>query len=454
MERLSVRSDFAELALPKLARRRGSQAVAWRRNAFAAWLALIGLIVPAAEVTFNMGGVKFTVGRLGIILLLLPAFVTLLQKSRRLVLSDVFVCATASWMLAAGVLAPGSESFSSSAAEGIEFAGGYFVARAFFFGPMAIQTFIKVLRILACASIILAIADSISGRLIVHEMVAPFFNAQPIDYQLRGGMVRAASTFDHAILFGAFSCLVGTILLHSEQNAGKRIFYVGLCFLGCILSWSSSSLMAFSIVLAAYTYNRIMHGYAQRWAVFWSICAALLLVFFAASNNPMGWIISHLTLEPESGYYRLMIWDAALAKLSDSWYFGFGFNPFNSWILDTTVDSIWLVFALRFGVPAVVLLFLSNVTSFLQSNRSRWNRNGNGAASNGYMANMSTAFTTVLCMFMFIGLTVHFWNYMWIFWGICIGTRASLREWCLAEGCSDRLASSSINAHSARARYR
>jgi hypothetical protein len=449
-----VRSDLAELALPKLALRGSSQPVAWRRNAFAAWLALIGLIIPAAEVTFNMGGVKFTVGRLGIILLLLPAFVTLLQKPRKFVLSDVFVCATASWMFSAGVLAPGSGSFSSSAAEGVEFAGGYFVARAFFFGPLALQTFIKVLGTLACASIILAIADSISGRLFVHEIVGPFFNVEPIDYQMRGGMVRAASTFDHAILFGAFSCLVGTILLHSEQNAGKRIFYVGFCLLGSILSWSSSSLMAFFIVFAAYIYNRAMHRHTQRWAIFWSICAALLLVFFVASNNPMGWIISHLTLEPESGYYRLMIWDAVFAKLSDSWYFGFGFISFDNWILDATVDSIWLVFALRFGVPAVVLLFLSNVTSVLQSNQSRSNRNGNGPTARGYMANMSTAFTTVLCMFMFIGLTVHFWNYMWIFWGICIGTRASLREWCLAEGCSDQLASSSINAHSARARYR
>jgi hypothetical protein len=29
---------------------------------------------------------------------------------------------------------------------------------------------------------------------------------------------------------------------------------------------------------------------------------------------------------------------------------------------------------------------------------------------------------------MFAGLTVDFWNYTWMFWGLCIGIRASLRE--------------------------
>jgi hypothetical protein len=34
----------------------------------------------------------------------------------------------------------------------------------------------------------------------------------------------------------------------------------------------------------------------------------------------------------------------------------------------------------------------------------------------------------VIFLFMFIGLTVHFWNGMWMFWGLCIGIRVSLSE--------------------------
>jgi len=48
------------------------------------------------------------------------------------------------------------------------------------------------------------------------------------------------------------------------------------------------------------------------------------------------------------------------------------------------------------------------------------------------MGRMSTGMTMALIMFMVVGLTAHFYNAMWIFWGICIGVRASLREYELA----------------------
>jgi hypothetical protein len=47
------------------------------------------------------------------------------------------------------------------------------------------------------------------------------------------------------------------------------------------------------------------------------------------------------------------------------------------------------------------------------------------------VSRMATAFTMVLVIFMFIGITVHFWNFVWIFWGLCIGIRASIYEWSL-----------------------
>jgi len=40
----------------------------------------------------------------------------------------------------------------------------------------------------------------------------------------------------------------------------------------------------------------------------------------------------------------------------------------------------------------------------------------------------------LLLVFMFSGLTVHFWNYMWMFWGVCLGVRASLREMSMGHG--------------------
>jgi O-antigen ligase len=129
-----------------------------------------------------------------------------------------------------------------------------------------------------------------------------------------------------------------------------------------------------------------------------------------------------------SGYYRILIWDSALARIAESPIFGYTIESFDEEILDATIDSLWLVDALRFGTPVVVLLILINIAACLPTKAIR-NRTSNGV----YIEDMHLAFTIVLVLFMFAGITVYFWNYMWIFWGVCLGIAASLREMALRE---------------------
>ncbi|MEH2475589.1 hypothetical protein V1281_003236 [Nitrobacteraceae bacterium AZCC 2161] len=412
----SVLRGSAEMALPTWNAQLGGRA-----NALVVWLALIGLIIPAAEVQIFIAGAKLTVGRLCIMLLLLPAIFALLERNRRLLLSDLFAPATAVWIVVAAVYTDGTEALSSAAAEGIEFFGGYLVARAFFFGPLALRKFLSVLKVLALISIVFAMAEHASGRLIVHDTLASILHVDGIKYQDRMGIVRATSTFDHAILFGTFCAVVAAMLLYSETNVLKRFLWVGFCFFGVILSLSSSSLMAFAIMLGTYTYGALTRGFALRWWACWMVVAVFALVIIVTTNNPLGWVLSHLTLDPESGFFRLLEWNSAFYQIALSPWTGFAFFDFGSAEL-YSVDCVWLALALRFGIPTVVLLILTNITALLPTKQS------DKRAGDPYLAQMRTAFSLVLVMFMFVGLTVHYWNFMWIFWGICIGIRASLRE--------------------------
>jgi hypothetical protein len=128
-----------------------------------------------------------------------------------------------------------------------------------------------------------------------------------------------------------------------------------------------------------------------------------------------------------------MIWDAALFYIGQAPLTGYAFELIHSDILDHSVDSVWLISALRYGTPMVVFLMLANLAAFWPTRKSR----------NRSPAPMSTAFSIILAMFIFTGLTVHFWNFMWIFWGLCIGIRASLREYTLyaSAGYADLAAS-------------
>lgn len=182
--------------------------------------------------------------------------------------------------------------------------------------------------------------------------------------------------------------------------------------------------MSLAIVAIVYSYDRLLKRCSWRWKAFWSAIAALFAAVFMVSNHPIASIISRLTFDPSSGYYRIMIWELAMPQIAISPLTGFGFRLFNDPVLDSSVDSVWLVLALRFGVPTIVFLFLANVASFVRSSQGTGRR-----SADPFMDRMRTGFTLVLAMFLFTGLTVHYWNGSWMFWGLCLGIRASLNEY-------------------------
>ena len=179
--------------------------------------------------------------------------------------------------------------------------------------------------------------------------------------------------------------------------------------------------MALVIVLTTYAYDCAMSRFKWRWTLFSAVFIALFVLIFASTNNPVGWVITHFTFTPQTGFYRILIWDAATNQISRAPFTGSGFVLFGNYLLDRTVDSVWLVLGLRYGIPMIVLMILFNISAFLPAGRR-------SIETPGRSDQMRTAFTLVLLVFMFTGLTVHFWNYMWIFWGLCVGIRASLRE--------------------------
>jgi hypothetical protein len=392
---------------------------------FIIWLCLIGALIPAADIVFYVAGAKFTVGRLAVAALLFPAVITM-ARGRKLLTADVLAVALGSWMLIAAIDVGGRATISSAGAEGLEFVAGYFAARAFIYGPVALSDFAGALKVVLLVVILMATAEHATGRLIVHEMFASIFHTIPPDAQFRNGSIRAMATFDHAILFGAFCAFCGMIFLYANPNSFKRALWVGLAAYGCLLSLSSSAVMAIVLAVMIYIFDRAMRRYPWRWSLLWGLAIVPLLGLSAVSQHPLHWIISHLTYDPVSGFFRLMIWDAAFEKIGQSPLVGYGFHLLGNDILDATVDSVWLVYALRFGLPAVALLILASMAAWRAVPHKP-----SGHPVIVVMERMSTGFTMVLGMFMFVGLTVHFWNYMWIFWGICIGTRASVREWFL-----------------------
>ncbi|WP_271565990.1 O-antigen ligase family protein [Bradyrhizobium sp. CCBAU 11386] len=362
---------------------------------------------------------KLTAGRIGIILLMIPALTKLLGKGRNLIISDFFACALAAWLMGAAAYVDPQNSLSSAGAECLEFAGAYFVARGLFFGVAAIDAFMGVLKIVVTIAIVAGFADTLAGRWIVNETLAG--HPEQADYRL-DGIVRALSLFDHPILFGAFCAVSGVLFLFAQPTTNLQLRWGGFCFLGCLSALSSAPLLSFLIGAGVRLYDQFLRQFTWRWTALWCVVIAAMAIALLIGEHPIRWIISHMTFDPSSGYFRLLIWDGALSKIAERPFAGYGLNSVGDVIVDATTDTVWLVLALRFGVPASALLLLANIAALASTNSPR------NALLDPRFLQLRSGFTVVLVLFALTGLTVHYWNYMWLFWGLCLGIRANLRE--------------------------
>jgi O-antigen ligase len=399
------------------------------------WLLLTGIFTPAA-ITIYLGGAKFTPGRIVMSLLLFTALPELLQKRRHLVAADFFALAASVWMIGA-ILQTDPESLSSTAAIVLEFAGGYIIARAYFVGRPALEALLQALKIIAIVVIGLALLEHLTGRIVVYNSIAALWGLPTLVHEYRYGMPRAFSTFPHPILYGTFCVIGGAIFLYCGRTLMNRLFYGGLCFFGCVLAVSSAPLISFMVVLAIYSYDQLLQRYSWRWRALATGACALLAVVFLVANKPISWIIANLTLDPSTGYFRVATWDSAFYYIGLSPWLGYGFQAYagrEDFFANASVDSVWLVMALRFGVPLIIFMILLNVTAFYPFRARARMRAGDQRTNE-----MRTAFTLALFIFMFTGLTVHYWNNLWIIWGVCVGIRAGFQESDLgAAGCADR----------------
>jgi hypothetical protein len=414
-------SVTTELSLPPKFKGGSYPVIHWthhvpeRQHSFVVWVTLIGIFFP--PVLVPLGGMNFTPGRFVAILFLAPALGILLKRRRNRVTSDFFAVALVAWIAISSLFNGGFRPYVG--AEALEFLGAYLVGRAFVFGPSNLRTFVKALRRITIILVALALLDILTRR----NITLDFFGI-PHYPQERSGLVRAASVFEGAEHYGTFCVAAAAIFFYSELGI-RRVLYVSLCFLGCAFSLSSGPYMGLAIVTAIFLYDRVLKQCSWRWKALTIAIAGLILVIFLISDHPLAWILAHLTLDPQTGWFRLGTWQYALPLVELSPFAGYGLTRLgdstDALLFLWSVDCVWLIVALRYGIPAVILLVLTMCSSILRRRRI------STFDPDTYF--VKTGFSLAIVAMGLVGLTVHFWDAIWLFLSLCIGIRASLGEY-------------------------
>jgi hypothetical protein len=408
----------------------------WRERApFLPALVTVAVFLPEA-LGFVVFGFRLTPGRLVLLALapvMLFSFAHQVGSERyRFVLSDLLMPAALAWMIIA--LAETGDldiALKSGGASGLDLVGPYLLMRGLLSTRGRIHGVVRLFCIVAAVAGPIGFADTLAGYHILHDQLGKltgYIYFQPLvvgnidAYRL--GLYRSEGIFEHPILFGIVMCYA--LMLTADLKGWAR----PLCRLGAgiglFLSLSTAPWMGLVVGLVLWTYLRLV-PFSHRWLVLMAVAALVGSAVFILVPNPFSFIFRHFTLEPQTAWFRLLIWQYAGFDVMQSPFVGIGvtqdwFRP--SW-LGASVDSLWLGSAMAYGIPGALLIGLALVGA---SSLPVVRRATNAATIGARDVRLADALGIITFLTVFLGFTVDYWGSAVMIIGLLAGVRAALGQ--------------------------
>ena len=299
----------------------------------------------------------------------------------------------------------------------LDFAGGYYVFR-YLLGPL--DSSVRVTRV-SCQLIILvvgvALLDPLSGTLFTYELVKGLTGYVKLNLTLnldsealfRNGLVRAMGPLEHSILFGTVCIWFGALALCTFPSRLFGWSIAGIALIGVWFSQSKGPLSAYFMIFALAIFYCATKRFAARWKVLslLAVFGGTFIIFF--SGDPVATLMKLGGMDPSAGWYRRAIWATAVPLVAQSPIFGIGFTEQWGWqanpmLVGPSVDAMWLVTAMMYGIPGSVLIFLTMVSAFWLG----------PIDTSRYLSleekRLSVALGFVIITAIYLGFIVHFWG--------------------------------------------
>ena len=390
-------------------------------------LIVISVLVPD-EISFRLAGLLLSPSQV-LLLALTPVMLirmgNLLATGRyRFVLSDLLVPLTGFGMIYSLMETEPTtqEALIHAGPLALEYCIGYLVTRSMLSGRGQAIAFINFLCVGIGIVALLGLLDTVTHRYFIHATTMSILGG-PTQFGTAGdrlGLLRAVSTLRHPILFGA-TCSFA-LFLAVATPIRRRAFVIFSCSIGIIISLSAAPMQAAFLGFGLLTYNRALAGIRFRWALLIATVTLVTVIIFTTIDNPFGFVFNHLVFDTKSSYYRIYIWTTATAALEQSPWYGFGFVFPDQYQIPATVNSMWLVWALQFGIPLAAVFALSMIAS------TSLPTSGRDVLLTAAEMKLGIALSILICLIIFLGFTVDFFGTAWIVIPLLVGVRARLGE--------------------------
>jgi hypothetical protein len=357
-----------------------------------------------------VGSLRLSFYRIVLLAMILPCLAQFLGGKVRTRLPDAAVLLYAFWRVFSLMEVNGIELSSQTfGIELLETIGPYLLARCYIRNADDFYNTVQLLFRIIVALLPFAFVELVSGKNILRDvfaMICPTTTFQP---EYRSGLTRVQSVFDHPILFGVFAAsaipLVHLVLGYKKSSL-RRYLMTGATALAASFSLSAGPLMAIVVQMFLLSWNSLLWQIRARWKILICIVTIMAVAIEAVANRSLPSIVSgYLTFEPQSYYFRLLIWDYGSAAALNHPLFGLGLNLKDwerpNW-MGPSIDNFWLYLAIRSGLLAPILLQLALLSVFLAlAFKKRLDDKIEG---------YRTALLIILTGLYLVSWTVHFWD--------------------------------------------
>jgi hypothetical protein len=410
--------DFS-LQQDQSARGRTSNALHWTVVVF-----LIGLAVPWI---IPLGPLNLSTYGLVLLILLLPCLWHWVRGSLGgITVPDLGLFLYCIWSGIALFAAHGAAAVQTVGIFFIETLGAYLLARRFIRDAAGFTAMVSLMTRIVLVLSPFAIYEWLTGDKPLLWAFGTIFPTVEATMMPRNDFWRVQGPFTHSIEFGLF-CTSVVALTHlawgHNRSLASRWFMTGAMAGTALLSMSSAPLACLFLQVAVMGYNWLFSRFKSRWMILWSVVIlGVLVVQFGSNLGAVKFFISNFTFDPQTGWYRIAIWDFGVESVLNHPLLGIGLDDWERprWMHSSSVDNFWLLTAMRYGIPSVVLLFGSCVWTIISVARAK--------STDRTIEICRLAYLICMMTFLLVGFTIHFAHAIYAWFMFALGSGVWLRD--------------------------
>lgn len=376
----------------------------YARKSYIAVIFIVVLFIPS-EINWHIGTVRLEPYRIVLIfafLSLLPLIIRHKYSSHEMFL--LFFCV---WCFISYIKNHGGGGVQSGLINFLEVFISYFVGLTIAANIYSLRKRYTLLLIFFVILTPFALVEASNGYRVFHVIAGEIANTPYKDYigdkYIRFGIHRSSTVFSHPILYSisALSLFPLIYILYSKKAATLYAIAI-ICTI--FTSVTSAALLMLVMSIGMFVLYKVSRRYDSIFKVsLISLIALLLFLEFLSDRGAVRFIIDFTSFNSHTAYTRYLQWIYASSTIKSNIVYGIGFGD---WVrlhwMPASVDSYWLVVALRHGLPGVILIAIFYILSL----KRHWVEFRGGVGNNV----IYYGFFVSICSIILAAFTVDFFD--------------------------------------------